>query len=1043
MFHQLNIRGKLAFALGGAVLLAFLLAGAVLALYQSLTLTDRAREIMEPYAQLVSTGTEAAIAFEDPVRAQEILNTLGANPQILEGAIYLEDGRLLARFSRLPGTRAMPLPSRSEGVYLRADRVELLQNLPHGAQLHLVMGLGQVHEQTRESLWMFGAIALMLLFITLGQLMVLQRTIVKPIAALTEATERVRAKADYDFGVPASGDDEVARLGVSFNAMIEAVQAREHDLRQLALFQHALLDSAAYGIISTDPDGLITSYNPAAERLLGYTAAEVVGKQTPELWHDKEEMARRAQQLSETFGEAVEPGFAVFRVRALHDLPDESEWTFIRKDGTRVPVLLSVTALRDESGQLVGLVGLVNDLTERKRFERELELLKTAVNASSEAAFLTNEAGRFVYVNDMACKSLGYTRDELLGLTPLDIDPDMTPEGFDRLRRDTLTVGPIETQEARQRTCDGRIFPVELSGSVIEHDGSKFRLSVARDITERKNAEEQIRKLSQAVEQSPSSIVITDLEPNIIYVNRTFTENTGYAPDEVIGKNPRILKSGKTSKQVYDDLWAHLVKGETWRGEFINRRKNGSEYFESVMISPVRDVNGKITNYLAIKDDITEKKLAAEREIYLAHFDQLTGLPNRTLLQDHFKYALSMAERSVENLAIVFLDLDHFKDINDTLGHSVGDRLLVEMARRLKSAMREADTVSRMGGDEFIFILPKTDENGAAHLVKKLIEVVSAPCQIEQHQLIVTPSIGIAIYPEDGTDMEVLSQNADAAMYQAKQAGRNGYRFFTQAMQIQSARHLQLANELRQAITRNQLQLNYQPQISVQDGHLVGVEALLRWHHPELGTISPAEFIPIAEDTGLIIPIGEWVLRTALMQMKIWLERGFVSMTMAVNLSAVQFRQANLPDTVSGILAEVGLSPEYLELELTEAVAMDDPQAATAMMDSLHERGIRLSIDDFGTGYSSLSYLKRFRVSKLKIDQSFVRDITDDPEDKAIVVAIINLASGLGMHTVAEGVETAAQLAFLRLQGCDEVQGYYFSKALTSDDFETFVRQMR
>jgi EAL domain-containing protein (putative c-di-GMP-specific phosphodiesterase class I) len=307
--------------------------------------------------------------------------------------------------------------------------------------------------------------------------------------------------------------------------------------------------------------------------------------------------------------------------------------------------------------------------------------------------------------------------------------------------------------------------------------------------------------------------------------------------------------------------------------------------------------------------------------------------------------------------------------------------------------------------------------------------------------LVVTPSIGITLYPEDGQDMETLSKNADAAMYRVKQAGRNNFRFYTQEMQANSARNLQLGNALRHALDRNQLQLHYQPQVSMQDGRIVGAEALLRWRHPELGTISPAEFIPIAEDSGQIIQIGEWVLRSAATQMKTWMDKGLPPMVIAVNLSAVQFRHANLLEMASAILAEAGLSPNHLELELTEAVAMDDPLAAIAVMDKLHELGIRMSIDDFGTGYSSLSHLKRFKVYKLKIDQSFVRDITDDPEDKAIVTAIINMASSLGMHTIAEGVETAAQLAFLRLQGCDEVQGYYFSKPLPADEFEAFAQK--
>jgi diguanylate cyclase (GGDEF)-like protein len=388
----------------------------------------------------------------------------------------------------------------------------------------------------------------------------------------------------------------------------------------------------------------------------------------------------------------------------------------------------------------------------------------------------------------------------------------------------------------------------------------------------------------------------------------------------------------------------------------------------------------------------------------------------------------------------MFLDLDHFKNINDTLGHSIGDQLLKETAKRLKTAIREEDTVSRLGGDEFIIVFPETDANGAMHVATKLMEAVSAPCLIEQHELIVTSSIGIAIYPGDGEDFETLSKSADTAMYRVKQENRNNFRFFTQEMQVHSVRNLQLGNALRLALARNELQVHYQPQVAMQDGRIIGAEALLRWYHPDFGTVSPAEFIPIAEDNGQIIPIGEWVLRTAVRQMKAWMESGLPPMVIAVNLSAVQFHQSGLTELVTRILDEEGLPHEQLELELTEAVAMKNPQAAIAVMDDLFAQGVRMSIDDFGTGYSSLSYLKRFKVYKLKIDQSFVRDITHDPEDKAIVSAIITMATELGMHTIAEGVETSEQLAFLRLKGCDEVQGYYFSKPLPSEQFASFVR---
>ena len=460
------------------------------------------------------------------------------------------------------------------------------------------------------------------------------------------------------------------------------------------------------------------------------------------------------------------------------------------------------------------------------------------------------------------------------------------------------------------------------------------------------------------------------------------------------------------------------------------------EEVKKLLIEMVMDIDYALNGFA--KE--AQRQEAEERVQYLAHFDALTGLPNRAQLDDRARYAISLAQRSQEPVALLFLDLDDFKDINDSLGHSVGDALLVELALRLRAGLRDEDTVSRFGGDEFIFLLYGIDVQGAAHVAQKLLEAIARPFRIEHHDLNLTASIGIALFPGDGTDLETLSKNADAAMYRAKQEGRNGYRFFTAEMQARSARHLQLVNALRHALERGQLQLHYQPQVSLREARIVGAEALLRWTHPELGPVSPAEFIPAAEDSGLILPIGEWVLRASARQARAWLDNGLAPLVMAVNLSAVQFRHPDLPSLVSRILEEEGLPPEYLELELTERVAMHDPQGAIAVMNSLHERGVRMSIDDFGTGYSSLSQLKKFKVYTLKIDQSFVRDISTDTEDKAIVGAIIRMAQSLSLLTIAEGVETAGQRAFLRDQGCDEMQGYYFSKPLPAEQFEAFAR---
>lgn len=554
------------------------------------------------------------------------------------------------------------------------------------------------------------------------------------------------------------------------------------------------------------------------------------------------------------------------------------------------------------------------------------------------------------------------------------------------------------------------------------------------------SSEKLNQKLTQAVEQSPNTIVITNLEGNIEYVNKAFVTITGYEKEDALGKNPRLLQSGKTPRDRYDYMWAELTQGKNWQGEFINMRKDGTEYIEAVKASPIFHPDGTISHYMAIKEDITEHRYAEERIDYLINNDVLTGLPNRNTLKERISYAINLAHRQNNTLAVLFLNLDRFKDINDTLGHSVGDIVLMELSKQFSSVLREGDIVSRIGGDEFVIVLPNINAQSVAHVAQKLLDVTAQSLIIGKNEITETVSIGIALYPIDGTDEETLFKNADTAMYRAKQNGRNQYCFFTQEMQAHAARNLLLTNALRLALKKNQLEVVYQPQISLSNNIVLGAEALLRWKHPELGQISPVEFISLAEESGLILPIGEWVLRTAIKEAKHWIESGLPPMVVAVNISAVQFHHPDLPNLVTSILREVGLKEDYLELELTESVAMKNPESAYAIMDNLHGRGVRMSIDDFGTGYSSLSYLKKFKVYKLKIDKSFVDDLHTNPEDQAIASAIISMAHSLGLKTIAEGVETIEQLDYLRGQGCDEIQGYYYSKPLSTEAFEMFVK---
>lgn len=561
-------------------------------------------------------------------------------------------------------------------------------------------------------------------------------------------------------------------------------------------------------------------------------------------------------------------------------------------------------------------------------------------------------------------------------------------------------------------------------------------IDFALDNFERK---EQLQLSAQVFTQSNEGLILLDNNCNIVMVNKAFTKITGYSEEEALGKNPRFLSSGKHDAEFYRSMWDAISKNGSWQGELWNKRKDGSLYPQWLSIQCMRDAYGKLTHYIGLFVDMTERRKTEEQVQWLSHFDALTGLPNRTLLRDRSNLALSLAQRRNEPLALMFLDLDGFKNVNDSLGHNIGDELLKQFATRLKGLVREQDTISRQGGDEFVLVLPNTDTGGATSIAEKLLAIASEPYHIEPHELNLTASIGIAMFPTDGVDFETLSCSADTAMYRTKQNGRNNYCFFTAEMQAKSSRMLELDSALRRALERNQFTLQYQPIMSLNHGVNVGFEALLRWQHPQLGSISPDEFIPVAESNGQIIPIGEWILRSVVRQLKEWVDAGNDRLMVSVNLSAVQFRDRRLTEQISEILKENDLDPKHLVLELTESVAMEKPESAIVIIDSLKERGIKVSIDDFGTGYSSLAYLKRFAAHSLKIDGSFIQNVPHDPENMAIVNAIVSLARNLGITTIAEGVENIKQLEFLKETGCTAIQGHYFSRPMSAAAASDFL----
>ena len=489
------------------------------------------------------------------------------------------------------------------------------------------------------------------------------------------------------------------------------------------------------------------------------------------------------------------------------------------------------------------------------------------------------------------------------------------------------------------------------------------------------------------------------------------------------------------------DMFNQVMNGQKASLEFEAKGLKGTQVWLETSSVPMHDKDGNITMLLGITRDITHRKNSEEKIHFLAKFDSLTQLPNRLSLNDKLEYIINLSQQHKRHFALMFLDIDRFKDINDSLGHNIGDLILIKIASRFKSILREDDILSRFGGDEFILILPDTSAVGAKQIAKKLLHVLQTSFEIEKHKLTITTSIGIAMYPEDGTTKEILSKNADSAMYKAKQNGRNNFAFFSKEMHLIAQRSLKLTNDLHNALQNNELHIVYQPQISLHTRQVIGAESLLRWTHPELGNIPPDEFIPLAENSGLILPIGEWVLRTVTKQLKEWIDSGMTPIIIAVNLSSVQFHHADLTKLIIEILKDADLPPEYLELELTESTSMDSHSIAETILQELNSHGIKVSLDDFGTGYSSLSYLKKLKVYKLKIDKSFIKDITTDPEDKAIIKAIIKMAKSLGLTTIAEGVETTQQLEYLQSQNCDEIQGYYFSKPLQTTAFKEFLRQ--
>jgi len=848
----------------------------------------------------------------------------------------------------------------------------------------------------------------------------------------------------------------------------------EQQLLESREWTSKIINSVPDTVLVVDQEGRIVRANTQAELMFGYRFEELVNQHVDML-------------VPPQHGLPCEPDTGPVTAPAHPGNTTGMGTQGLRKDGSLFPVDISATPLQTESQHQV--IVTIRDITRL----REDEIVK---HQDQEQQITLRKLLEATLADGTQEETLGKCMELVLAVSWLSLLPKggvfLMDENEQQLRLAVTRNLAMEIQTLCARVPLGRChcgraaatcevqyahcvdekheitypgipehghysMPLLSSGELLgvlvlylppefERDALKeqFLASVADILAgyiNRKQHEDRLRRSAAVLNSTHDGVIVTDLNSRVVAINPAFTKITGYSEAEVLGKTPALLRSRHHDDAFYQQLWVSVKQTGFWQSEIWNRRKNGEIYPEWLTISAVHDERGTVVNYVGVFTDISSVKQAEERLSHLAHHDALTGLPNRLLLQTLLKHALFQARRDNQVLAVLFMDLDRFKHVNDSLGHTAGDELLKIAADRLRKRVRESDTIARLGGDEFILLLEGLHgADDAANVARDLIELFKAPFRLAcGHEVYVGASIGISIFPNDSDSADQLVRNADTAMYNAKEGGRNTYRFYEEALTRRAEQLLRLESRLRHALELEEMLLHYQPLI----GHArcKGVEALVRWQDPEEGLVSPMQFIPLAEETGLIIPLGAWVLRTACAQMKAWLDAGMALETMAVNLSPVQFQQADFAQQLQAILQETGLPAAYLELEITEGAIMGQGEEAETKLAVLQSLGVKLTIDDFGTGYSSLAYLKRFPIHKLKIDQSFVRDIPDNPASMEIAAAIIAMGRNLKLEVLAEGVETPQQLAYLQSQGCDTFQGYLFSRPVPAGDIPEILQQ--
>lgn len=795
--------------------------------------------------------------------------------------------------------------------------------------------------------------------------------------------------------------------------------------RSLAMREQVHLLSAAIqqstiATVITNEQREIQYVNEAFTRLFGYKLGELIGK-TPVVLQ------------SELTDESV---YAELEQKLIDAKPWQGEFINRDKDGDLITVESNIFPVQHLHGEEIHYICMLNDIRERKDAEEHIRLLSRVVEHSPTIVVITSPDGSIEYVNPMFEEVTGYRKEEVLGKNPRILKSGETEQAEYEHLWQVISSGGVWVGDLHNKRKDGSLYWERANiGSIKDDKGEIIHyVAIKEIITQLKEDEKQLRLASAVFKTAAEALMVTDVNNKIQMVNPSFTKITGYEAEEALGRDPGILKSGKHGTHFYENIHNALSARGFWEGEIWNKRKNGEIYPKWLTISAMLDAEGQVEGYVSLFNDITQRKKNEELILQQANFDALTGLPNRNLFSDRLSQALSRAGRMQQQGALLFIDLDRFKLVNDTLGHSAGDLLLQETSLRIKDCLRKSDTAARLGGDEFAIIIPEiqdpSDVEGVAH---KILESLARPFMLDKHEAFVSGSIGITIYPDDGHEAEMLVRNADSAMYKAKEHGRNNYQFYTAEMNEAALRKRELENALHQALREQEFTLLYQPIWNIHTETLEAVEALIRWHHPERGVISPTVFIPVAEEVGLINRIGEWVMREAChfgAQLTQVLEE---PPKISVNVSSRQIQRLDVAELTGDILQQTGMPADRLIVEITESILIEDERNTHRQLERLRDMGVDIAIDDFGTGYSSLSYLKKYPITRLKIDRSFVQDVGKDIEDHALVRGIISMADSLSLKVIAEGVETREQVELIREMGCYSIQGYYFDRPLEAD----------